>query len=70
MRRSSNWKIYRERHTSVNTICFVDWLLPSVCCLCSFPTKVFEELFGVPKADFAKMPKWKKDNAKKKHGLF
>jgi hypothetical protein len=32
--------------------------------------KAFAELFGMPKADFAKMPKWKKDNAKKKHGLF
>lgn len=31
---------------------------------------VFKELFGVTKADFAKQPKWKKDNAKKKHGLF
>jgi len=31
---------------------------------------VFQELFGVPKADFANFPKWKKDNLKKKHGLF
>lgn len=34
------------------------------------PDGAFEELFGMPKADFAKLPKWKKDNAKKKHGLF
>jgi len=34
------------------------------------PESVFAELFGVSKADFAKQPKWKKDNAKKKHGLF
>jgi len=31
---------------------------------------VFQELFGMPKADFAKLPKWKKDGVKKKHGLF
>lgn len=34
------------------------------------PDNVFVELFGMPKADFAKLPKWKKDNAKKKHNLF
>mmetsp|Transcript_4360 Transcript_4360/g.8724 ORF Transcript_4360/g.8724 Transcript_4360/m.8724 type:complete len:454 (-) Transcript_4360:43-1404(-) len=31
---------------------------------------VFQELFSMPKADFAKLPKWKKDGEKKKHGLF
>jgi len=34
------------------------------------PEATFMRLFGVSKADFAKMPKWKKDNAKKKHDLF
>eukprot|EP00931_Biecheleriopsis_adriatica_P064614 TRINITY_DN39368_c0_g1_i1.p1 TRINITY_DN39368_c0_g1~~TRINITY_DN39368_c0_g1_i1.p1 ORF type:complete len:307 (-),score=82.10 TRINITY_DN39368_c0_g1_i1:103-1023(-) len=34
------------------------------------PESVFSELFGMSKADFAKLPKWKKENAKKKHGLF
>lgn len=34
------------------------------------PNKVFKELFGMSKDDFAKQPKWKKDNQKKKHGLF
>ncbi|CAK0819658.1 unnamed protein product [Prorocentrum cordatum] len=34
------------------------------------PDAVFVELFGMGKAEFAKLPKWKKDNAKKKHGLF
>merc|ERR1712003_550642 len=30
----------------------------------------FEKVFGKSKADFAKLPKWKKDGEKKKHGLF
>jgi len=30
----------------------------------------FQSLFGVSKADFAKLPKWKKDGEKKKHNLF
>jgi len=34
------------------------------------PEGVFQQLFGMSKADFAKLPKWKKENAKKKHGLF
>lgn len=34
------------------------------------PDGIFQQLFGMSKADFAKMPKWKKENAKKKHGLF
>mmetsp|Transcript_7036 Transcript_7036/g.8723 ORF Transcript_7036/g.8723 Transcript_7036/m.8723 type:complete len:164 (+) Transcript_7036:2-493(+) len=34
------------------------------------PDGVFQQLFGMSKADFAKLPKWKKENAKKKHGLF
>lgn len=34
------------------------------------PEPIFQKLFGMPKADFAKLPKWKKENAKKKHGLF
>eukprot|EP00929_Paragymnodinium_shiwhaense_P023449 TRINITY_DN14671_c0_g1_i1.p1 TRINITY_DN14671_c0_g1~~TRINITY_DN14671_c0_g1_i1.p1 ORF type:complete len:366 (+),score=98.20 TRINITY_DN14671_c0_g1_i1:68-1099(+) len=31
---------------------------------------VFKGLFGVDKEAFAKQPKWKKENQKKKHGLF
>lgn len=31
---------------------------------------VFNELFGMPKAEFAKLPKWKRDTTKKKHNLF
>jgi hypothetical protein len=31
---------------------------------------VFAQLFGMSKADFSKLPKWKKDNFKKKHNLF
>jgi len=31
---------------------------------------VFFQLFGTSKEDFAKLPKWKKDGLKKKHGLF
>jgi len=34
------------------------------------PDTVFAELFGMSKDDFSKLPKWKKDGAKKKHGLF
>merc|ERR1712061_20139 len=34
------------------------------------PESKFQELFGVSKADFAKLPKWKRDGQKKKHGLF
>jgi len=30
----------------------------------------FQTLFGVSKADFAKLPKWKRDSEKKLHGLF
>lgn len=30
----------------------------------------FQELFGMSKADFAKLAKWKKDQQKKKHELF
>lgn len=30
----------------------------------------FEAVFGVSKADFEKLPKWKKDNQKKQHKLF
>jgi len=31
---------------------------------------VFQSVFGVGKAEFAKYPKWKKDNIKKQKGLF
>lgn len=34
------------------------------------PESVFQELFGTSKEAFAKLPKWKRDNAKKKHDLF
>lgn len=34
------------------------------------PADVFMSLFGVGKDEFAKMPKWKKDQQKKQHGLF
>lgn len=34
------------------------------------PQSVFQELFGTSKEAFAKLPKWKRDNVKKKHGLF
>lgn len=34
------------------------------------PETVFVELFKMSKAEFAKVPKWKRDGEKKKHGLF
>eukprot|EP00435_Cladocopium_sp_Y103_P000225 s3167_g1.t1 len=34
------------------------------------PEDVFQSLFGKGKEEFAKLPKWKRDNEKKKHGLF
>ncbi|CAE8636499.1 unnamed protein product [Polarella glacialis] len=34
------------------------------------PDATFVSLFGVSKDEFAKMPKWKRDNKKKEHGLF
>eukprot|EP00746_Dinoflagellata_sp_MGD_P002675 gnl/MRDRNA2_/MRDRNA2_105239_c0_seq1.p1 gnl/MRDRNA2_/MRDRNA2_105239_c0~~gnl/MRDRNA2_/MRDRNA2_105239_c0_seq1.p1 ORF type:complete len:285 (+),score=92.82 gnl/MRDRNA2_/MRDRNA2_105239_c0_seq1:73-927(+) len=34
------------------------------------PDSKFQELFGMDKAAFAKLAKWKKDAAKKKHDLF
>jgi len=34
------------------------------------PEPVFIGLFGMSKADFAALPKWKKDTVKKKHDLF
>jgi len=30
----------------------------------------FQELFKMPKAEFAALPKWRQETAKKKHGLF
>jgi len=30
----------------------------------------FQACFGMGKADFEKLPKWKKDGEKKKHNLF
>merc|ERR1712217_699405 len=30
------------------------------------PDRIFKDLFGMNKDDFAKLPKWKKDGAKKK----
>jgi len=34
------------------------------------PDAVFASLFGMDKEAFAKLPKWKRDNKKKEHGLF
>lgn len=34
------------------------------------PEDVFQSLFGKGKEEFAKLPKWKRDNEKKKHGFF
>jgi len=34
------------------------------------PDDVFQSLFGMEKEAFAKLPKWKRDNKKKEHGLF
>jgi len=34
------------------------------------PDSVFASLFGMDKEAFAKLPKWKRDNKKKEHGLF
>merc|ERR1712083_296898 len=34
------------------------------------PDRIFKDLFGTTKEEFAKLPKWKKDGAKKKHKLF
>lgn len=34
------------------------------------PGAIFEKLFGMQKQEFAKLPKWKRDNLKRKHDLF
>lgn len=34
------------------------------------PEAVFTQLFGMSKAEFGRLPKWKKDNLKKTHNLF